>query len=402
MAEPKIPFKGGLKTAQEDTSKTALDDALKGLGITKEEILANLPKSGTQTDKPSAPKITETKYPSISSPTQATTLINKVFQDVLKRPATAEEMKKWKPLLKAAQEKNAATQSYKRKGTTGIQATVGGLDEQTWLLLQLSNDPDYTDELAKVKFTDPYLFQRQQEKDLYNQAIEAAAGDTTKLAEVEASTAYGRGLKDLKDAIETARLSAGAELTEDEVNAIAQEAYDKGFDRERNSLNSFLDKKFKFGAEATKGKAGEQIADLQKVAVANGLDLQKAFGTELPNWLASINKGESIDTYKKMIRNVAKIGMPQNIGALLDNGVDLDTIYSPYKNIMATVLEINPETITVNDPVLRSAITGEKELPIYEFQRKLRQDARWQYTNQAKEEVSDVALKVLKDFGFQG
>jgi predicted transcriptional regulator len=402
MAEPKIPFKSGLKTVQEDTSKTGLDDALKGLGITKEDILANLPKTGTKTDTPAKPKVTETKYPSISSPTQATTLINKVFQDVLKRPATAEEMKKWKPLLKAAQEKNAATQSYKRKGTTGIQATVGGLDEQTWLLLQLSNDPDYTDELAKVKFTDPYLFQRQQEKDLYNQAIEAAAGDTTKLAEVEASTAYGRGLKDLKDAIETARLSAGAELNEDEVTAIAQEAYDKGFDRERNSLNSFLDKKFKFGAEATKGKAGEQITDLQKVAAANGLDLQKAFGTELPNWLASINKGESIDTYKKMIRSVAKIGMPQNIGALLDNGVDLDTIYSPYKNIMASVLEINPETITVNDPVLRSAITGEKELPIYEFQRKLRQDARWQYTNQAKEEVSDVALKVLKDFGFQG
>jgi hypothetical protein len=51
---------------------------------------------------------------------------------------------------------------------------------------------------------------------------------------------------------------------------------------------------------------------------------------------------------------------------------------------------------------LRSAITGEKELPIYEFQRQLRKDSRWQYTNQAKEEVSDVALKVLRDFGFQG
>jgi hypothetical protein len=46
--------------------------------------------------------------------------------------------------------------------------------------------------------------------------------------------------------------------------------------------------------------------------------------------------------------------------------------------------------------------SGDKELPIYEFQRQLRKDARWQYTNQAKEEVSDVALKVLRDFGFQG
>jgi hypothetical protein len=311
-------------------------------------------------------------------------------------------MKKWKPLLKDAQEKNASTQTYTVKGKVGTQATEGGLDSDTWLLLQLQQDPEYKAELDKVKFTDPYLFTRQADKKLYEDAIAAAGGDATKLAEVEATTTYGRGLKDLKDAIETARLAAGAELTDAEVTALAQEAYDKGLDRERNSFNAFLDSKFKFGATGAKGKAGEQLSELQKVAAANGLDLQKAFGTQLPTWFASINKGESIDTYKKIIRDVAKIGMPQNIASLLDNGVDLDAIYSPYKNVMASVLEINPESITLSDPVLRSAITGEKELPIYEFQRQLRKDSRWQYTNQAKEEVSDVALKVLRDFGFQG
>jgi len=383
----------------------AMKAALKGLGYTDEQIAAmDAAPSGTDTadTKVVKPKITATKYPSISSPTQATSIINKVFQDVLKRPATAAEMKKWKPLLKAAQEQNASTQTYKVKGTVGTQATTGGLDSDTWLLIQLSNDPEYKAELDKVKFTDPALFQRQADKKLYEDAVAAAGGDVAKLAEVEASTTYGRGLKDLKDAIETARLAAGAELTDVEINALAQEAYDKGLDRERNSFNAFLDSKFKFGAKGAKGKAGEQLADLQKVAAANGLDLQKAFGTQLPTWLASINKGESIETFKKQIRDVAKIGMPQNIASLLDNGVDLDAIYSPYKNVMASVLEINPESITLSDPVLRSAITGEKELPIYEFQRQLRKDSRWQYTNQAKEEVSDVALKVLRDFGFQG
>ena len=402
MAEPRVPLTEGFKTVEKDTSNSGLDDVLNGLGISKEEILANLPSSKATSDTPAKPKITLTKYPSVSSPTQATAIINKVFESVLKRPATAAEMKKWKPLLKDAQEKNAATQSYKVKGTIGTQATTGGLDEATWLLLQLSNDADYADELAKIKFTDPYIIQREQEKALYEQAVTAAGGDVDKLAELEASTTYGRGLKDLKDAIETARIAAGAELTPDEINVLAQEAYDKGLDRERNSLNAFLDQKFKFTAEGAKGKAGEQLADLQKIASANGLDLQKAFGTQLPTWLASINKGESLETYKKIIRDVAKIGMPQNIASLLDNGVDLDAIYSPYKNVMASTLEINPESITLSDPLLRSAITGEKELPIYEFQRQLRKDTRWQYTNQAKEEVSDVALKVLRDFGFQG
>ena len=383
----------------------AMKAALKGLGYTDEQIAAmDAAPSGTDTeaDKVTKPKLTATKYPSISSSTQASSLINKVFESVLKRPATAAEMKKWKPLLKAAQEQNASTQTYKVKGKIGTQTTTGGLDSDTWLLIQLQGDPEYKAELDNVKFTDPYLFTRKTDKKLYEDAIAAAGSDVVKLAEVEATTTYGRGLKDLKDAIETARLAAGAELTDVEINALAQEAYDKGLDRERNSFNAFLDSKFKFGATGAKGKAGEQLADLQKVAAANGLDLQKAFGTQLPTWFASINKGESIETYKKQIRDVAKIGMPQNIASLLDNGVDLDAIYSPYKNVMASVLEINPESITLSDPLLRSAITGEKELPIYEFQRQLRKDSRWQYTNQAKEEVSDVALKVLRDFGFQG
>jgi len=383
----------------------AMKAVLKKQGYTDEEIAALESKGSGSLSGPTgpvAPKITETKYPSISSPTQATQIINKVFQDILKRNATAAEMNKWKPLLKAAQEKNASSQSYKVKGTIGTQATTGGLDADTWLLLQLQGDPTYKAELDKVKFTDPYLFARQSEKKLYEEAIAAAGGDPAKLAEVEATTTYGRGLKDIKDAIEAGRLTAGAELTDIEINELAQEAYDKGLDRERNSLNAFLDSKFKFNATGAKGKAGEQLADLQAVAAANGLDLQKAFGTQLPTWLASINKGESIDTFKKMIRDVAKIGMPQNIASMIDNGVDLDAIYSPYKNVMASVLEISPESITLSDPLLRSAITGEKELPLYEFQRQLRKDSRWQYTNQAKEEVSDVALKVLRDFGFQG
>lgn len=384
----------------------AMKALLKGQGFSDAEIAAfetaGSAATDTKSDTPPKTKVTATKFPSVSSPTQATALINKVFESVLKRPATAAEMKRWKPLLKAAQEKNAATQSYKVKGTIGTQTTEGGLDSDTWLLLQLQGDPEYAAELAKVKFTDPALFQRQSDKKLYQDAVAKAGNDATKLAEVEATTTYGRGLKDLRDAIETARLAAGADLTPNEINALAQEAYDKGLDRERNSFNTFLDQKFKFKGQGAMGKAGELVADLQKTATANGLDLQKNFGPQLPTWLASINKGESVDTFKKMIRDVAKIGMPQNVGAMLDNGIDLDAIYSPYKNVMASVLEVTPDSITLNDPVLRNAITGDKEIPIYDFQRQLRQDDRWQYTNQAKEEVSNAALKVLRDFGFMG
>ena len=82
--------------------------------------------------------------------------------------------------------------------------------------------------------------------------------------------------------------------------------------------------------------------------------------------------------------------------------MDLESIYSPYKQTMASVLELSPEAISLSDPTLRAAITGQGEVPLYDFERALRKDDRWQYTNQARSEVSSAAQKVLQDFGFMG
>ena len=69
---------------------------------------------------------------------------------------------------------------------------------------------------------------------------------------------------------------------------------------------------------------------------------------------------------------------------------------------MASVLEVNPQTIGLNDKTLRSAIGPDKEMTLYDWERSLRKDARWQYTNNARQEVSSVGLNVLQQLGFQG
>jgi hypothetical protein len=99
---------------------------------------------------------------------------------------------------------------------------------------------------------------------------------------------------------------------------------------------------------------------------------------------------------------MAAIGQPEFVRNLLNQGYDLDQVYSPYKNTMAEVLEINPEQISLNDPTLRSAISDKGETNLYDFQRALRKDSRWQYTQKARQEVGDITLNVLRDFGFQG
>ena len=149
------------------------------------------------------------------------------------------------------------------------------------------------------------------------------------------------------------------------------------------------------------GKKSITLQDLAKTATANGLDLAVC-GDDVNSWVKRVENGEDIDIFKNLIRQTAKIGLPDKVGKLLDEGVDLSAVYAPYKNLMAKVLEIDAGSIKLDDPTLRAAIGPDKEMPIYEFERALRKDARWQYTDTARQEVSDVALGVLKDFGFTG
>lgn len=206
-----------------------------------------------------------------------------------------------------------------------------------------------------------------------------------------------------RQAITDRALELGVELSESDIDEIVNTASALNISVSSPSIDRLIRTKFAYApGKAFGGKAGTTLADLRATASANGIDLDAQFGGQLDSWVENVMQGESIDTYKNLIRKTAQIGMPDNVKKLLDDGVDLDTVYSPYKNQMAKILEINPVSIQLDDPVLRSAITSEGEMSLYDFQRSLRKDPRWQYTANAREDVSNVALQVLRDFGFQG
>jgi hypothetical protein len=221
--------------------------------------------------------------------------------------------------------------------------------------------------------------------------------------ELYKTTEYGRGLKNTQQVIADEIVKVGGNLSPEEIEVLSRDIYDLGYESQKAIVSQRIRAKIAYKPGGiVGGEAGENLADLRKTAKANGLDLEKNFGSSVQGWLQKLAQGESVETFKQIIRGSAKIGLPEKVSALLDQGVDLDTVYNPYKRLMASVLEINPETISLDDSVLRSAIGPDKEMSLYDYQKMLRKDNRWQYTNQAKQEVSETALKVLRDFGFQG
>lgn len=184
------------------------------------------------------------------------------------------------------------------------------------------------------------------------------------------------------------------------VNGVEVTQYVGGLDR-----NQFLAEKVRELPEFDQRKQDARTLTqntLAKTARANGLDLTKDFGDVVNSWVKRVEAGEDVAIFQNLIRGTAKLGMPQNVQSLIDNGLDLDAVYAPYKRVMASNLELTPESISLNDPLLRTAIGPDKEMSIYDFEKSIRKDNRWQYTDKAREEASDAALRVLRDFGLMG
>ena len=190
----------------------------------------------------------------------------------------------------------------------------------------------------------------------------------------------------------------------EEVDGVLVTKYTVPFDKDQY-LTDLIQKLPAYSQKQASAQQSAQQAATQalaQTAAANGFNLMKDFGGSAQDWIQRVQNGEDINIFKNAIRQTAKLGLPDKVGALLDQGIDLETVYSPYRRQMASLLEVNPDAINLDDPLLRSAIGPDKEMSLYEFKRAIRKDPRWQNTDNAREEVSNIALSVLRDLGFQG
>jgi len=215
-----------------------------------------------------------------------------------------------------------------------------------------------------------------------------------------------------------ARELTGIDIPEDQAKLLAKDLYIYNLDADPAVLTERLVRFIKptagmIGGVPTIGYGGRALQDyqaLQAIAKANGMrieDLLPKDATGKPmtaqGTLAQLALGKlDINRIAQDARKLAALGQPDYVRDLLGQGYDLESIYLPYKNAMATILELDPNTISLSDPSLRMGISKEGDMNLYDFERALRKDNRWQYTQQAREEVSDVALRVLRDFGFTG
>jgi hypothetical protein len=163
------------------------------------------------------------------------------------------------------------------------------------------------------------------------------------------------------------------------------------------------------GGKGTQGYSGQALTnykELVRTARSNGFQVSDIIpgGANEQQVLQGIASGKiDINRVVQDARKLAAQGQPQYVRDLLAQGYNLDQVFAPYRQTMAAVLEIDdPNSIDLNDPLLRSAISDKGDMNVYDFKKALRKDNRWQYTEQARQDVSSATLDILRDFGFQG
>ena len=143
------------------------------------------------------------------------------------------------------------------------------------------------------------------------------------------------------------------------------------------------------------GPIGKNFVEVKNFAARNGIMLSdQAAG----DYATQIVTGKlSQDTVLNSIRDSAASAFPQ-LADKIKAGIDVKTLADPYIQSMSNILEIPYTSVDLFDPKIRGALAY--TLPdgklatksIYDFEKELRQDPRWEFTKNGKKAIADSTL----------
>jgi hypothetical protein len=195
-------------------------------------------------------------------------------------------------------------------------------------------------------------------------------------------------------------VSAGIKIDMGDFNTLASQAYERGLD------DSQFDELIKFSGKIT-GFGGNILGDTSSLkSYANSFGVGKYLGQAYWDQKSRdlFTGTTTLDDIQAEIRSTAASAFP-GYSDQINNGISVDSIASAYKGAMANILERDADSITFEDPTLRAALQyigpdGKPSVkPLWQFEKELRSKPEWEYTNNGRDTIDSLSLRVLRDMG---
>jgi len=302
------------------------------------------------------------------------------------------------------------------ESTAVVGAPAGGTDSQNQAMLEAESATAGLANATAFGLTKALIDAFPELKPIYDKFL---AGDKTQ-AEIDYyETNYYKNLTDNAQARATKKATRpGVYAQELESYVVAQRArlVGLGITDESVVTNDFLEKAYLGGwtdkqldlnalGGTTKALTGGALGNtqaLKQYADAYGMSYN-ALTYDI--WTKSLAAGTMTeDDIKNKMRMDSASAFPV-FAEQINAGKTLDSLASAYKSSIANILEKDPDTVSWTDPNLRKALQNvDKDgkpilMPIWQFEKNLRSTVEWEYTNNARDTMDALSLKVLRDWG---
>lgn len=219
-------------------------------------------------------------------------------------------------------------------------------------------------------------------------------------------------IENARNQIRARATALGAEVTQQEIDALARRYLYEGWGESTRQmlLDQALSEEISFvpderGVSRLMGGAADLQDSLRTLAMANGVNLTD-------NWYLSAAKSVASGLtdpgyWERDIREQAASRFPGYREKIM-MGMNTYDLANPYIRMMSEELEIDPFAVSLDDPYIIQALGNTDEqgnfspMNLWDFQKKLRQDPRWENTLKAQNEITSTTGRIMQMFGLMG
>lgn len=217
---------------------------------------------------------------------------------------------------------------------------------------------------------------------------------------------YEAGVEDKRIFIRDQAARLGAVMSDDEIDELARESRLEQYDDNtivrmiRGSIAADV-----MAGEDLQGQAGDFQNSLNNWASQNGVQMNMDQSSKYIQDM--VNGYRSLDDIKQELRETYLVGAFPAWADKIREGYDPSALAAPYVSTAERLLEVGSGSLGFDDPIIQQGMQATdasgspRIMPLYEYERAVRSDPRWEFTNNAYSSYTKVGTDLLRMFGFR-